>query len=151
MKKLFFALVALLCLTACSLNRQVPKGTRDVPFEIAHGYFFRNGQPLPSDAKITSEDTFRQLFGMAAVIGKDGMPTVIDFSKQFVIALVMPVTDTLTEIEPQSLRQEDGALVYTYEVHMGDKQTWSMQPVSIIVVDNQYAQLPLRLVSLMGL
>ena len=35
---------------------------------------------------------------MATTKGKDGKPTAIDFTKQFVLAIVLPETDFATEI-----------------------------------------------------
>ena len=74
---------------------------KEVAFGIAKNYFFKNDLDiLPASPKITTEENFNKLFGMATTMGKDGKPTSIDFSKQFVLVIVLPVTDIATEINP---------------------------------------------------
>ena len=58
--------------------------------------------------------------------------------REFVIAVVNPVTDHTTELQAESLRQENGTLVFTYRKIVGGQQTWSMQPVLLIKVDKEY-------------
>ena len=166
MKTILFALAMLLTVTACTSNSTESatnnKGTEEVAFEVAKNYFFKNGrssenhpslledgrvvtdegntndQQIPASLKITTEEKFNKLFGMATVMGGDGKPTSIDFTKQFVLAIVLPVTDTKTEIYPVKVEAKSDSLFYTYEVKTGEKQTFSIQPVSIIILDKQY-------------
>ena len=107
MNKLIALLAGILTVVSCGVRE-------DVPFTQLDHYFFKNGQEIPADPKIDSEEEFSALFGMAAVMGKDGMPTPVDFSKEFVIAVVKPVTDQFTELSPVSLQMSDGELVFTY-------------------------------------
>jgi hypothetical protein len=142
MKKITFILVMLLTIVACSEKQSAPigneTGSKDVPFEIAKNYFFKKDCTLPANPKITTEDNFSKLFGMATTMGKDGKPTPIDFSKQFVLAIVLPVTDFSTEINPVKVEEKGDSLLYSYEVKTGEKQSYSIQPVSIIILDKKY-------------
>lgn len=131
MKKSILMLFAAAMLVACN----TPK---DVPFIEAHNYFVRNDAPLPAPQKITSQEEFERYFGMAAFMGKDGQPTAIDFGKQFVLPIVLPVTDVETEIVPTQLQCQGDTLFYTYEVRLGEAIRYRIQPLSIIVVDKQY-------------
>jgi len=131
MKKSILMLFAAAMLVACN----TPK---DVPFIEAHNYFVRNDAPLPAPQKITSQEEFERYFGMAAFMGKDGQPTAIDFGKQFVLPVVLPVTDVETEIVPTQLQCQGDTLFYTYEVRLGEAIRYRIQPLSIIVVDKQY-------------
>ncbi|MBQ3929351.1 MAG: hypothetical protein II708_00190, partial [Paludibacteraceae bacterium] len=83
---------------------------------------------------------------MAAVMGKDGTPTAIDFNKQFVLAVVMPVTDVYTEIQPVDVKVINGELVYEYSVKTGEKMTYSMRPMALIVLDREYDGLKVKMV-----
>ena len=112
--------------------------TGEMDYEVAKNYFFKNDQQIPASPKITTEEEFNKLFGMATVMGKDGKPTSIDFTKQLVLAIVLPVTDMATEINPVKVEVKSDSLFYTYEVKTGEKQTYSIQPVSIIILDKQY-------------
>ena len=142
MKKIFLSIVALLTMTACTSHSTDAninsEETGEVDYEVAKNYFFKNDQQIPASPKITTEEEFNKLFGMATVMGKDGKPTSIDFTKQFVLAIVLPVTDMATEINPVKVEVKSDSLFYTYEVKTGEKQTYSIQPVSIIILDKQY-------------
>ena len=141
MKKVLFAFATLLTMAACN-NKTATNAENEeigeVPFEVAKNYFFKNNQVIPENPKIVTEEEFNKLFGMATTMGEDGKPTAIDFTKQFVVAIVLPVTDFATEINPVKVEDKGESLRYTYEVRTGEKQTFSIQPVSIIILDKKY-------------
>ena len=144
MKKVLFAFAALIALAACG-NKQAATPTSEgnvesteVAFEVAKNYFFKNDQVSPEYPKITTEEEFNNLFGMATTMGENGKPTAIDFTKQFVLAIVLPVTDFATEINPVKVEEKGDSLLYTYEIKSGEKQSFSIQPVSIIILDKKY-------------
>lgn len=118
----------------------------EVPYTEMQHYFFKNGAEIPKEAKISDKAAFESLFGAAAVMGKNGLPTTVDFANEFVIAVVTPVTDHTTELQASSLREENGTLVFTYSKTVGGQQTWSMQPVLLIKVDKKYETPTVKLV-----
>ena len=97
----------------------------EVAFEVAKNYFFKNDQVVPEYPKIVSEEEFNKLFGMATKMGEDGKPTAIDFTKQFVLAIVLPETDFATEINPVKVEEKGDSLLYTYEIKSGEKQSFT--------------------------
>ena len=130
MKKIIFALAAIMALAACG-NKQAATPTSEgnverseVVFEVAKNYFFKNDQVIPEYPKIVSEEEFTKLFGMATTMGEDGKPTAIDFTKQFVLAIVLPETDFATEINPVKVEEKGDSLLYSYEVKTGEKQSF---------------------------
>ncbi len=142
MKKILFAFSVLLAIAACT-NKPVTavennEESSEVAIEVAKNYFFKNDQVIPEYPKITTEEEFTKLFGMATTMGENGKPTAIDFTKQFVLAIVLPETDFATEIKPVKVEEKGDSLLYTYEVKTGEKQSFSIQPVSIIILDKQY-------------
>lgn len=143
MKKSLFAFLALLAFVACTgkpkeAAQNCAEGV-EVAFEVGKNYFFKNGSAvLPINPKIISEAEFNKLFGMATTMGEGGRPTPIDFTEQFVLAIVLPVTDVETEIHPLKVVARGDSLFYSYEVRTGEKQSFSIQPVSIIILDKQY-------------
>ena len=152
MKKIIFAFTILLAMMACSnkqtmvVDNNIDSG--DVSFEVAKNYFFKNGKDiLPANPKITTEEEFSKLFGMATTMSKDGKPTPIDFGKQFVLAVVLPVTDFETEINPVKVEEKGDSLFYSYEVKIGEKQSFSIQPISIIILDKKYEDKEIVLVN----
>ena len=147
------AFAALTMVTACGNNpssnpkTEIGEANNEITFEVAKNYFFKNGAKIPADPKITSEEMFNKLFGMATTMGKDGKPTEIDFSKQFVLAIILPVTDVATEINPVKVEEKGDSLLYTYAVKTGEKQTYSIQPFSIIILDKKYVDKEVVLVN----
>ena len=131
MKRLLLLLAGIAALVSC-------KGPMDVPYSELEHYFFKNGQAIPDNPKIDTEEAFASLFGMAPVMGEGGKPTPVDFGKEFVIAVVYPVTEYHTELDPESLRLENGELVFTCDETVGEKQSWSMQPVLLVKVSRKY-------------
>ena len=144
MKKLLFAFAAMIVWTACG-NKQADVPTEGneasdkVAFEVAKNYFFKNDQEIPASPKITTAEEFGKLFGMATTIGEDGKPTEIDFTKQFVLAIVLPVTNLATEITPNRLEEKGDTLFYFYNAKVGEAQSYSTQPISLIILDKKYA------------
>ena len=144
MKKIVLALAVILALTACNSKKSTAPVTKEddnneVSYTIVKNYFFKSDLDiLPANTKITSEETFNGLFGMATTMGEGGKPTEIDFSKQIVLAIVLPVTDYDTEIKPVKLEVQGDSLLYTFEIKRGEKQSYSIQPISIIAIDKKY-------------
>ena len=131
MKRIVPFILAVLSVFSCGQSYEIP-------FEEVKNYFFRKDATIPDDPIIDSAGQFEEFFGAAAYMGKGGQPTAIDFEKEFVVAVVGPVTDCHTELTPESLRKEGGALVFTYKETLGEKQSWTMQPVLLVKVDKEY-------------
>ena len=129
-------LIMLLC-TAC-LPRGCTCSQETIQYNVAKNYFFSNNASLPASLKVTNEHEFNHYFGMAAVMGKGGEPTKIDFKKQFVIAKVLPETNISTDIQPLSLVQKGNTLLLNYKVIRGKKQSYYTQPFFILVVNRKY-------------
>ena len=144
MRRILCAFAILLTMVACTTKQaETTTGnteiSSEVAFEVARNYFFKNNQEIPANPKITSEEQFHQLFGMATTMGKDGKPTAIDFTRQFVLAIVLPVTDMETEITPVKVEAKGDSLFYTYEVKTGEKQSYSIQPISLIILNKEFS------------
>lgn len=114
-----------------------------IPYNVANRYFVNNtvsnnaNSAIPT--KITNEKDFEKYFGAAPVMGKDGEPTKIDFTKEYVIDVSEKETYYSTTISPISLnRDEKGDIVFTYKIDKGDKQSYSIVPCLLIIVSNKY-------------
>lgn len=136
MKKWLVGLMAVLvlCMAGCEHD-----GHSDgLPYKEAEHYFLRNntdGRTVPSE--ITTRTEFERYFGMAAVMG--GIPTAIDFEREFVIAIVLPETTHSTTIHPGKLSDEEESLKLEYRVSTAtEENSWTQVPVSLLVVDKKY-------------
>ena len=112
----------------------------DVPFTEAKNYFVKNTVKDDhfAEAKIATQADFDKLFGAATTMGKDGKPTAIDFSKQYVIAVTEKETNVNTTLVPVSLTKMGDVLKFKYEIKSGEKTTSTMKPLLLVVVDNQF-------------
>lgn len=129
------ALTAVACLTSCATQRD----GGSIPYKEARNYFFRNDVTIPTNPVCTTQEEFGKLYGAAAFMGKDGMPTRIDFSKQFVIGIVLPETSDETTIIPGKLTRNGDTLTMEYSVKIGEKnRSFTIQPMMLLVVDNKY-------------
>lgn len=142
-KRLFLGAVvgalAIILTTACGCTKQTTNSRRmDIPYVVAKNYFFNNEAAIPADPRITTQAAFEKLFGIASFMGKDGEPTPIDFSKQFVIAVVLPETDVQTDIEGGTLTATKNEMTFIYKVSRGEKQSFTTQPMLLIVVDKKH-------------
>lgn len=114
-------------------------GTDNIRYTVAKNYFVNNSLDSLPPVKITDEAIFNECFGMSTAMGKDGQPTAIDFSSQYVIAVTLPVTDTMTVLKPKRLvKGSDGRLTFSYVVKRSKKMTYTMQPLLLVIVDKKH-------------
>lgn len=108
----------------------------DVPFRLAENYFVKNTVKQLHNPKMETAEQFDAVFGMARTMSESSKPTAIDFSKEFVLAVILPETDTATSLKIQSVQQnEKGELVLRYERISGEKQSYTTMPFLAIIVD----------------
>ena len=84
---------------------------------------------------IHNQHDFESVFGMAAVMGKNGQPTSIDFNHQFVVAIILPVTDYQTDVETVMLNRDGNRLYYSYMIKRGHRTSYTIRPFAAVVVD----------------
>src|SRR5574344_24011 len=105
MKSLTRAALALLisfAASSCSTSSNV------IAYRVADHYFLNNDVKEMPAPKVDTERTFHRLFGEDAVMGQNGIPTTIDFSKEYLIAVCKPETHISTELTPVSLTKDAG-------------------------------------------
>ena len=135
-KKMIFMLMLLLV----GVGTDAKNKPMNIPFHIAERYFVNNDIQVKPSYVITTEKIFNQVFGCAPVMGKNGMPTKIDFSKEYVIAICKPEIDTETSLNAVSLKRATGKnLVFTYRTIQGAKMTYTIRPCLLIVVSKKYS------------
>lgn len=110
-----------------------------VPYTEGHNYFVNNSYTedrLPA-ATITTREEFDTVFGKAPVMGS--LPTPVDFDTQYVIAVIEPMTDEAVYLEVESLVKIGDKLIMTYSRETGDRRSYSVRPMLMLVVDREYA------------
>jgi len=137
---MLWALIGLLLPNACQRNSvsvavQQDSGYRVIPFTALKNYFVRNDVMKSVESKIETPEKFEEIFGMATTMGEEGKPTEINFSQQFVIAVVLPETDTATTLYPLNLKKDtSGKLRLQYHVERGTRQSFTTRPFFAVAV-----------------
>ena len=139
MKRTALLLLAVIGLLSC---KKEPESV-SVPFEKLDHYFATIEVSSPTTRKITDQETFDGMFSAAFSMNNPQAP--LDFTKEFVIAVVNPTTDEATKLNPVSLVKEKGSLVYTYSEKIGEKTGSTSRPCLLVRVDKQY-DAPLQVV-----
>lgn len=111
-----------------------------VPFVLGENYFVKNTVPEDKNGvhKIETQEAFDEFFSPAATMGDSGTPSDIDFEKQFVIAIISASSDLNPSIDSISLNREGAELLLKYKESFGEKQSFSMRPMAILIVDNKF-------------
>lgn len=115
-------------------------GQKEVPYEVAKNYFVKNtvGDGILT-LKITTQEEFDKYFGSAATMGENGKPTGIDFSKQYVIAVIGESTNKSVVAEPLSLTKDGNVITLTYKWEEGtQEQTYTARHQIAVIVANEY-------------
>lgn len=147
MKNTVIQLSIILLISACTpsskktdnkdLNEQSSNVKENsVPFIIAQNYFIKNDVKEALPVKITTQKDFDKYFGMAAMMGENGKPTPIDFSKNYVIVVEKSLTNKKIQIEPIDLNKNNNELIFNYSVSEGADEGFSTHPFLMIIVDN---------------
>ncbi len=112
-------------------------GTK-VPYVLGRNYFVRNDYTsdyLLSNV-ITTQERFDAVFGRSAVLGN--MPTPIDFDRQYVIAIVEPMTDRAVRYSVEGLVDIGGRINMVYRREVGEPRGYYVRPLLMLVVDGTY-------------
>lgn len=129
--------VALLCCqcTTSKELRQAKKGAKDVPFTELKNYYVRNNMRYDKTQHliIDNQQDFDGCFGPAAVMA--GLPTDINWEKQYVIAVLLPVTNRATMILPLEVKQSPGNVIFKYQVNRGGKTSYTLSPFTAVALN----------------
>ena len=88
---------------------------------------------------VTTRSEFDKRYGEAAVMGKNGQPTDIDFGRQLAIGVVLPLTNDHVEVRPTRLTADGDTLVLYYQVETLERNMSStMRPMALVVVDRNH-------------
>ena len=133
---LSLAAVALLCCQCdTSQYQRAKKGAKSVPFTELEHYYVRNDVDCRQIQRLIldNKEDFEAYFGKGAVMG--GMPTDINWKRQFVVAILLPVTRKTTMVTPMEVKQSPGNVILYYRVITGRKTSYTMVPFTAVALD----------------
>lgn len=122
---------------SCKSTQSYP----NIPHIQAERYFVKNN--VKDEAllmRFVSQEKLDEYFGMAAVMGKDGKPTSINFDKQYAIAVILPETDHNTTISSYNLKETEDRVLLSYKINKGRKQSHTIRPYLLLVIDQKYSK-----------
>ena len=116
--------------------QKIDQNATPVPYTAIENYFIRNDVDCSKMQHLIfdNKQDFESYFGMAAYMG--GMPTEVNWNKQFVVALVLPETNRETSIEPVAVKVTDNnCVVFSYKIRKGEKISYKMVPFTAVAID----------------
>lgn len=132
-KALFLSLTAVtLLLSSCAINLSGVTANYNRMYNYYVNNYFNNGT---HKLVIHNQQDFDAVFGAGAVMGHNGQPTKINFSRQFVIAVILPETNRQTTIETAMLKRVGDRLYFSYIIEEGHATSYTMRPFTAVVVD----------------
>lgn len=133
-------LIAFTMLTSITLGLASCSSTESsVGYKKAHRYFVRNDVTDHSPRLIQSSEELNRYFGTATAMGKNGMPTNIDFTKYNVAAIIEQETNLETEIKVSSVKRQENRVVVRYKVIQGDTpRSYSIVPCLLLQIEKKY-------------
>ncbi len=137
MKQVALALITVAMLVGCSPLSKIEKEGYPINYTELANYYVLNNVDVSKTQRlvINSQQTFEAYFGEAAVMGRNGQPTMVNFKTQYVLAVVLPETDRQTEVIPGEVVQNGNAIVMNYRVNKGAKTSFRMVPFAAIAID----------------
>lgn len=137
MKQVVLALITVAMLVGCSPLSKIEKEGYPINYTELANYYALNNVDVSKTQRlvINSQQTFEAYFGEAAVMGRNGQPTMVNFKTQYVLAVVLPETDRQTEVIPGEVVQNGNTIVMNYRVNKGAKTTYRMVPFAAIAID----------------
>ncbi len=132
-KTLIISIVsAMALLSSCAVNLQGVTAN----YTPMNNYYVNNYMKSGTHKLVIhNKQDFESVFGAAAVMGRNGQPTSIDFRHQFVIAVILPETSRQTQIETVMVNRVGDRLYYSYIIREGHMTSYTTRPFAAVVVD----------------
>ena len=136
MKKTLFLSLAVIALAAMLSSCAVNLSGVSANYYRMNNYYVNNHLSNGTHKLVIhNQQDFESVFGEGAVMGRNGQPTRIDFSRQFVVAVILPETNRQTSIEAALVRRLGDRLYFSYIIEEGHATSYTMRPYTAIVVD----------------
>lgn len=120
-------------LSSCSTSEKA------ISYKEALRYFVRNDVKDFSPRIITSDEELNRYFGTAAVMGTQGMPTLINFDKENAIAIIEPETNRDTDIKIESVKKVGEKVVVRYKTLVsGEPRSYTTVPCQLVKISKKY-------------
>lgn len=106
-------------------------------YKPAENYFINNTVRETVPEKITTQEEFDMYFGKATTMAENGLPTPVDFSREFVIVADFGETARSVDMRPVSLEKAGDDLVFSYTAAEGEEAGFTSRPFLMVITDKQ--------------
>lgn len=123
--------------TQCNPLKKIEAQAYPLNYTELLNYYVKSGVVSKKIQRVVfdNETHFQQYFGEAAVMGRNGQPTPVNFKTQYVVAIILPVTDKDTQVIPAEISQVENTVIVNYRVKKGKKLGYNTIPFTAVAID----------------
>ncbi|MBO7609059.1 MAG: hypothetical protein J6S96_02500 [Muribaculaceae bacterium] len=149
MKRLAYILaviVATAICVQCNSLKKIEAKAYPINYTELNNYYVRSGVVSKKIQRVVfdNETEFQQYFSEAAVMGRNDQPTPVNFKTQYVLAIILPVTDKDTQVIPAEISQVDNTVIVNYRVKKGKKLGYNIIPYTAVAIDKPEVDLEIE-------
>lgn len=150
MNKISILLATSFILISCLQNQQSVNAfnseenftntSKHIPFSLAANYFVRNDVRMTKSLKpyIDNKKDFDLIFGVARTMSTEGKPTMIDFSKEIVIPIILQETNKGTTIKVKDIYLNGDKIKVDYVIKETEPLSYIIQPSEVILIQRKH-------------
>ena len=137
-----------MCLGLQCSTSKIEQLAYPISFEELNNYFVRNTVNVDKERHlfINNQEEFSSYFGEAAVMGRNGQPTKVDFKTQYVVAILLPPTNRETSVAIYDVAMVDTTAVIKYRVKKGNSMSYTMQPFTMVALDKPESETQIKFI-----
>ena len=130
-------IVAIVVFAQCNPLKKIEAKAYPINYTELYNYYVRSNVVSKKIQRVVidNETEFHQYFGEAAVMGRNGQPTPVNFKTQYVLAIILPVTNKDTQVIPAEISQVDNTVIVNYRVKKGKKLGYNIIPFTAVATD----------------
>lgn len=114
----------------------------ELPLKPLKNYFVKNtfaDEGAVKLLRITSQSEMDLVFGQAALMGEDGQPTKVDFTKEQLIAVIAPASQTIEGLTVNSLVKHYNQINLNYSIaYAAADKSYTSRYFVLLSVDKQF-------------
>ena len=131
---ILFATAAILL--GCNSLRKIEANEYPIGYTELNNYYATTvDESKPQRLILNTQAEFDAHFGAAAVMGRNGEPTRVDFRRQFVLAVVLPPTNRNTTVVPGEILVTDREIIFNYRVNKQERLSYKIMPFTAVAID----------------
>lgn len=134
--KLKYLLLTLFEISLLSCASKIKQN--QIPFQEVKNYFVNNSVSAhPLSLLLLQQKGLDLYFSPAATMGKEGVPTTINFNKESVVAYIGTLTNKETMISIKNISLNHEEILVHYRITHGKELSYTIRPTVIVKIPKQ--------------